>query len=252
MNIVKLLSPDFFTGRVLVAIKAICDNTAMVAQSPSQQSILLARNILKVKPSYTMVTSKNLANLYSLVQQLNRMDIQGDIVECGVWNGGSAAIMGLACLDGDKAKTRNMWLFDSFSGLPRPGAKDGELEKKAFFEGWNKGEIEKVKQAFRKLGVPIDHVRIIPGWFEETLKTVSLRRVSLLHIDADWYNSVKVALETLYDKVVPGGFVVLDDYGYWEGCKKALDDYIAENGLRNISLKRVDRIGAYFQKPQLT
>jgi len=155
----------------------------------------------------------------------------------------------IGCDDGvclSKPRTRIIWLFDSFRGLPRPGAKDGNREKDQWFEGYNNGDIEKVKQAFGKLGVPMDHVRIVPGWFESTLKTASLDRIVLLHIGADWYDSVKFVLEVLYDKVVPGGFVVLDDYGYWEGCNRALEDYFSEHKLEGISLRQVANTGAYF------
>jgi O-methyltransferase len=74
-------------------------------------------------------------------------------------------------------------------------------------------------------------------------------RIALLHIDADWYDSVKTVLETFFDRVVPGGFVVLDDYGYWQGCDQALTDFFAQRGIKDVPIERVGRQGAYFQKP---
>jgi O-methyltransferase len=97
--------------------------------------------------------------------------LPGDIVECGVWNGGSAAVMGIADLENvNSSKRRTIWLFDSFQGLPRAGEKDGESERRNYFEGWSKGDVNKVHQVFKKLGVSLSGVKIIPGWFDATLR----------------------------------------------------------------------------------
>ena len=98
-NLVKLISPDFFVGKTLIMIKAIFDIIVLIVLNPSLQSLQFARAILKIKPRFTMVKNKNLINLYYLVQKSNIMEFPGDIVECGVWNGGSAAMMGFACLN---------------------------------------------------------------------------------------------------------------------------------------------------------
>jgi O-methyltransferase len=196
-----------------------------------------------------MVKSKNLINLYELVQKSNEMSLDGDIVECGVWNGGSAALMAFACLKSEMANNRQIWLFDSFAGLPPPGPKDGITENKYFFEGLNEGSVEQVQNVFRKLSLPMDRVKICSGWFEATLTTAQIDRIVILHIDADWYSSVMLVLQVFYDKVVPGGFVVLDDYGYWEGCTRAFEDFVSQNRIQGVKLKQVDSTGAYFQKP---
>lgn len=112
-----------------------------------------------------------------------------------------------------------------------------------------RGDVGKVRQAFSRLGVPLDHVQIIPGWFEATLKNALLTRIALLHIDADWYDLVKLVLEELYAKVVPGGFIVLYDYRRWEGCNRALADFTSGHQLKDITFVKVGRVGASFQKP---
>ena len=165
---------------------------------------------------------KRLINLHRLVQKVNRLNLPGDIVECGVWNGGSAAIMGVADQDDETSgKVRKLWLFDSFRGLPPPSNKDGRQARETYFQGWYHGDTEKVKRIFRRFRLSLQHVNIVAGWFDETLQTADLQTIALLHIDADWYASVKI-VETLYDKVVEGGFVVLDDYWRWtrvpRGC----------------------------------
>jgi len=207
--------------------------------------------MLKVKPKFTMVTNKNLLTLYHLVKEVNRLGLQGDIVECGVWNGGSAAIMGLADVESDSTPNkRRIWLFDSFQGLPPPGEKDDEAERLNYFEGWNKGDVAKVHQVFTKLNVPFTNVEIVPGWFDTTLKAAQIERIAILHVDSDWYESVKVVLDVFYPKVLPGGFVILNDYGAWAGCNRAFGDFVAEHDMKDIELSIVEPMtGAYFQKP---
>jgi len=98
--------------------------------------------------------------------------------------------------------------------------------------------------------MPLDKVNIIPGWFNETLRNTNIDRISLLHIDADWYDSIKEVLNTLYNKVTPGGFIVFDDYFRWEGCQRAVQDFFQEYNINNITIVKVDKHAAYFQKPE--
>jgi O-methyltransferase len=249
MNTFKLTSPDFIPRKTVILLKAVLDILFILVRTPSKQSLKLARLILRVKPGYTMVPSNKLINLYNLVQKVDSLGLRGDIVECGVWNGGSAAVMGVACIDNKNPHGRTMWLFDSFEGLPQPGERDGSKEKKGYFEGYCRGDVQNVHRIFVKLGIPLDRARVIRGWFESTLKTAPVKRIAILHIDADWYDSVKLVLETFYDTVVPGGFVILDDYGTWQGCNRAFADFVAERRIEGISLKNVRPSGAYFQKP---
>jgi O-methyltransferase len=187
MNLAKLTTSDFITGKILVTGKSLVDILTLLVRKPSYQSLKFARLILQVKPRYTMVKNVSLENLYRLIQTVNTQCLEGDIVECGVWNGGSAAVMGAACLeDPHYAQTRTLWLFDSFEGLPAPGTRDGELEKKAFFKGWNKGDTNKVRRIIEKVGFPSEQVKIVPGWFDTTLKTADVKQIAVLHIDADW------------------------------------------------------------------
>jgi O-methyltransferase len=248
MNPIKLLAPDFFIGKSLVVLKTALDLVIMIAKSPSRGTLRLVKLIWSVKPTFTMVKSKNLVNLYELVQKANSMSLDGDIVECGVWNGGSAALMAFA-LKNETSNSRRLWLFDSFAGLPPPGPRDGTTENKYYFDGMNKGSVQQVEKAFQKLSLPMDGVKIFPGWFETTLTKAEIDRVAILHIDADWYSSVMSVLQAFYEKVVPGGFIVLDDYGYWEGCTRAFEDFVSQNKIEGIKLKQVDSTGAYFQKP---
>ena len=130
INWPKLLTSDFTLGKIINLRKALADSVSLLIREPTFESLELTKLMLQVKPKYTMVTNKNLIALYKLVQQVNKMGLPGDIVECGVWNGGSAAIMGVAAQSSHNYKNRRLWLFDSFEGLPRPTEKDGDLEEK--------------------------------------------------------------------------------------------------------------------------
>jgi O-methyltransferase len=168
----------------------------------------------------------------------------GDIVECGVYNGGSAAIMASLC---EKSPvSRNVWLFDSFEGLPKPTDEDGD--EAPAYEGWCHGDLSKVKEVLRKLRIPESQVRIVKGWFQDTFPKVEIPKIAILHIDADWYESVKLCLEKFYDSVQPGGYIVLDDYGDWQGCRIATDEFLKKRVL-DVKLIQVDYTGFYFQKP---
>ncbi len=247
MNMIKLLSPDFALGKVLVAGRSILEIGALLAARPSVESLHLARLIMQVKPAHTMVRNLSLINLYRMVRYINRSALPGVIVECGVWNGGSSAMMAAACRD--THVQRHFWLFDSFEGLPPPTEKDNSIERTHYFEGWNKGSIANVERIFRKLGLPLDQVHFVKGWFDQTLPTSTVNQIALLHIDADWYDSVSLVLNMFYDRVTPGGYVVLDDYGYWEGCDRATHDFLDGRGISRSALHRVGGMGVYFQKP---
>ena len=202
--------------------------------------------VRRVKPEYTMVKPQRLRVLYELSQEIDRNNVPGDIVECGVYNGGTAAMM--AYPGRAHKKSRDLWLFDSFEGLPPPTENDGAYEQKNYYEGWCKGEIKKVEEIFRRLALPMERVHIVKGWFQDTFPMARIEPIALLHIDADWYESVKLCLEKFYPHVAAGGYVELDDYGTWEGCRKAVDEYFAAHHIR-VELKTRDQVGFYFQKP---
>jgi len=204
----------------------------------------MMRLVYRVR-EYTAVFVPRLVALYKLSEEINRGPVPGDIVECGVYNGGSAAVMASLC---EKSPiSRNVWLFDSFEGLPKPTDKDGA--EAPGYEGWCHGDLSKVRKVLRKLRIPESRVHIVKGWFQDTFLKVEIPQIAILHIDADWYESVKLCLEKFYDSVQPGGYVVLEDYGDWEGCRIATDEFL-KNRVLDVKLIQVDYTGFYFQKPQ--
>ncbi len=194
---------------------------------------------------YTTLTAGRLKKLRELVFQLDKENIIGDVVECGVYNGGSSAI--LAEASSKSLLGRTLFLFDSFSGLPKPEKVDGKKALK--YVGNYKGTKEKVFKLLKKVAKTNQNIQLIEGDFEKTIPrfATSENKISLLHIDADWYSSVKICLDNLYDKVEKGGFIVIDDYGYWEGCKKAVHDFEFEKKIK-LDLKKIDSTAVYFQK----
>lgn len=195
---------------------------------------------------YTMLDILGLKVLFRLARKVDKLQIQGDIVECGVYNGGSAAVMAYAVKT--SSIKRNVWLFDSFEGLPVPTKHDGKEAFKQYYKGFCTGTVQDVKEIFSKLNMLDKRLHIIKGWFKNTFPKTKIEKIALLHIDADWYESVAICLEKFYDSVEEGGFIVLDDYNCWEGCKKATDEFIEKHKLK-VKLIRGNSTSCYFQKP---
>jgi O-methyltransferase len=189
-----------------------------------------------------MIPIEGLRALEQMTQKVVTEDIPGDIVECGVCNGGSAAVLAQLL---KKSFDRQLWLFDSFQGLPVPVAADGPSAPEVV--GRLVGSEDTVRRVLKQTGVPMERVHIAAGWFHETFLHVQIDRIAFLHIDADFYESILLTLERFYDAVAPGGFVVLDDYYDWPGCKAALEEFAAR---RELTLKLLQGPPAHFRKEQ--
>ena len=192
-----------------------------------------------------MCSIARLRGLYRGVRYVIQNDIRGDFVECGCARGGSAALLGLALRQMDLH--RPLWVFDTFEGLPAPASNDPDFEIADLYKGTCKGSIEEVHELFTRLQIA-DDVHFVKGLFQDTLPSAEVTQIALLHIDGDWYESVKVCLESLYDKVAPGGFIQFDDYGYWEGARKAVDEFFKVRGIE-APLTRLDYAGRVLIKP---
>jgi Macrocin-O-methyltransferase (TylF) len=193
----------------------------------------------------TMCSNARLRGLYRALHHVVSHEIAGDVVECGSAQGGSAALMALTLHQ--LRSQRKLWLFDTFEGLPAPSSEDPDFELADLFTGTCIGTVEEVRELFNRLGVA-ENVEFVKGLFQETLPVNRIPRIAVLHIDGDWYESVKVCLECLYDKVVPNGVIQLDDYGYWKGARKAVDEFFEQRGI-HVPLKRLDYSGRFLIKP---
>jgi hypothetical protein len=185
-----------------------------------------------------------LAGLQAVAEEVARRRLPGDVVECGVYLGGSAIVIAERLLR--RAPRREIWLFDVFSGMPQPGPEDPP-------EAWDdigkfvSGEAI-VRETFKEARLPLERVHFVIGRYEDTLPNFKPPSLAFLHVDCDWYASVKLCLHTFYDAVAPGGAVVFDDYGHWSGCRKAVDEFMAERGI-SVSLTPIDYTSHYFFKP---
>ena len=195
---------------------------------------------------YTICGHRRLRGLYEAVEAVVSREIPGDIVECGVARGGSAALMGLALKQ--LGARRALWAFDTFEGLPPPTPADPDWKIARIYTGTYRGAFEDVASLFGRLGF-LTEARLVKGLFQETLPTCALRAIAVLHIDGDWYESVKACLTHLYDRVSPGGIIQIDDYGHWKGARKAVDEFMHQR-LPNTHLRRLDYSGRQLVKPR--
>ncbi|MBI3551715.1 MAG: class I SAM-dependent methyltransferase [Elusimicrobia bacterium] len=227
------------------------------------------RLIEKVRP-YTMLPDERLITLYQQVVHCESAGVPGDFVECGVWKGGAVALMALANLKRGAAR-RSIHLFDAFTQICEPdkavdGAKAVRQAREFGRGGSAEGRMRPLEGFYDSMGGPGTlegnkdllerQVRYDPaflhyhrGWFQETMPqdAPKIGRIAILRLDGDWYASTKVCLEHLYDKVVKGGFVVVDDYGCYEGCRKAVDEFRSERKIADY-LHHIDADGRYWLK----
>ena len=209
-------------------------------------------SLLKVVAPYTKAGYPRLTNIYNLSNYIEENDIDGAFVECGTWKGGCAAVMGgIANRYGNRRKT---WYFDSFEGMPDATPEDGPEEETEHMMGeYLTASVDDVKELiFDKLKLPEEHNIIVKGWFDKTLPEhkAKVGPIAILRLDADWYESTKLILEELYDQIVPGGYLIFDDYSRWQGCKKATDDFIAARSI-NVNFEYIGTYGKrvmYFKK----
>ena len=193
--------------------------------------------------THTLVRPERIHNLYVLAKRIEMDRIPGDVVECGVYKGGTAAILARSATRSKMGRT--VWLFDSFQGMPNTTTADGEAAKE--WVGKLAASPEQVANLLKHCGAKMNRVRIVPGLFDETFGKIEIPRIALLNVDCDWYESVKLCLEKFYDCVVPGGFISFDDYGYWPGCKLAVDEFFKIRGL-SYRLEPVDDEARWFRK----
>ncbi|HEY4108756.1 TylF/MycF/NovP-related O-methyltransferase [Puia sp.] len=220
---------------------------------PADFSPVEREDIRAVRP-FTMTSPERLVSLSRGVDHLVQQRIGGDIVECGVWKGGSMLMVARKLARaGDTA--RGLFLFDTYEGMSEPTKEDvsavdqtkaGDLldaaERTDGDNVWCYSPIDEVKANLNSSGYPPEKMHFIKGKVEDTLPEPSIGPIALLRLDTDWYESTKHELETLYDKLVPGGILIIDDYGHWSGSQKAVDEFIAARSL-SIFLHRIDYTG---------
>ncbi len=208
--------------------------------------------IKKVKP-FTQTSVERLFALCQATQYISKHQILGDVVECGVWKGGSmmaVALTLLALADSD----RHLYLFDTFEGMTEPSSLDISIEnisashllknnsKEDQNSVWCYAPLDQVKATISSIEYPLDKLHFVKGRVEDTLPVQAPERIALLRLDTDWYESTRHELIHLFPRLSPGGVIIIDDYGHWQGVRKAVDEYFHENRIQ-ILLNRIDYTG---------
>jgi O-methyltransferase len=221
---------------------------------PAEYPDELRATIKRVR-RYTMTSPQRLGALCDGVEYLGRGGIDGAFVECGVWRGGSMMAAALTLLRlGDTE--RDLYLFDTFSGMPEPSEHDrsSAYDPYPLHERWRRQSrgseasmwsavpLEEVRANLLSTGYPAERIHLVAGMVEHTLPAEAPERIAMLRLDTDWYASTKHELEQLYPRLVPGGVLIVDDYGHYEGARKAVDDYFDDLG-EALLLNRIDYTG---------
>jgi O-methyltransferase len=197
--------------------------------------------------SHTMIGLRRLDNLQWCAARIFAERIGGDFLEAGVCQGGAAIFLRALQVAWGEGE-RLTWLADSFQGLPAPTSEhDQGYEFHEAVQPWLAVGMEAVKDNFRTYGLLSDEVRFLPGWFEESLPDAPVGRLAILRIDADLYVSTRQALDALYDRVVPGGFVIVDDYHAFAPCRRAVDEFRAERDIAD-PVVRIDWTAIFWRK----
>ena len=217
--------------------------------SPADRAI-----VARVAP-YTMTSLQRRASLLGAVDHVLRHRIPGDIVECGVWRGGSMMAVALALLArGDTS--RELYLYDTFEGMNEPSERDrsasgesarAQLARTRKGEGvWCEAGLDDVQANLWSTGYPRERIHFVQGPVEAPLPATLPRRIALLRLDTDWYESTRHELQHLYPLLSPHGVLIVDDYGHWQGARAAVDEYFAA---QPVFLHRIDYTARLLVKP---
>lgn len=207
----------------------------------------------------SLTSAPRLGALMDAVKYVVDGEIEGDLVECGVWRGGSMMAAALTLLaKGDTE--RDLYLFDTFTGMPEPG----EADEPSPYDGysphrlwrilnradkeWAGASVETVRGNLERTGYPAERFHLVQGMVEDTLPDAAPERISILRLDTDWYSSTRHELETLYPRLSGGGVLIVDDWGHHAGARKAVEEYFAEVGGMPL-LNRIDYTGRIGIKP---
>jgi len=202
---------------------------------------------------FTMTSPERIYSLIEAINYVEKNKIGGDIVECGVWKGGS--MMAVAeVLKTHNSLSRELYLYDTFDGMSEPTELDrtyfgrdaasllNENEDKELNLVWAYSTLESVRERMAATGYPGDKINYIKGKVEDTIPGKIPAKIAVLRLDTDWYESTRHELIHLFPLLTVGGVLILDDYGYWQGARKAADEYFRENNIQ-ILLNRIDETG---------
>lgn len=216
-------------------------------------------DVLERVAPYTMTSVARRMALVDAVEYVVKAGVPGDFVECGVWRGGSMMAVALTLLRLG-VTDRDLWLYDTFEGMPEPTehdvGPDGHAAKAEFelrkvgsdSSDWCRSGIDEVRENLAGTGYPTDRIRLVKGKVEDTIPGEIPGRIACLRLDTDWYASTRQELLHLYPLLSSRGVLILDDYGHWKGARQAVDEYFSAEGI-TLLLSRVDYSGRMAIKP---
>jgi hypothetical protein len=201
--------------------------------------------IIRAVEPYTMTSTERIHALVHAVRHIVRNRIAGDMVECGVWKGGSVMAMALTLLQLGE-RDRSLYLFDTFSGMTAPSDVDVDYQGQQAHVILDAVRCEasqqEVEKAVFSTGYDREKIHFVSGRVEETIPDHAPASIALLRLDTDWYESTQHELRHLFPRLARGGVIIIDDYGHWRGARQAVDEYIAQNQIR-LFLHRIDYTG---------
>ncbi|MFE6037777.1 TylF/MycF/NovP-related O-methyltransferase [Streptomyces sp. NPDC056452] len=205
-----------------------------------------AKDIIRAVKPYTMTSPERLNAFVLATRHIVKHDIPGDIVECGVWRGGSMQACAKTLLSLGETG-RDLYLFDTYEGMTPPTAEDLRRDGRPAQELldaqgrdrpiWAVASLEDVQAGFENVPYPKDRIHYVQGKVEDTVPEQAPGQISILRLDTDWYASTKHELEHLYARLVSGGVLLIDDYGYWQGSRQAVDEFLEETGAQLLLLR---------------
>lgn len=204
----------------------------------------------RIEP-YSMLSESRLRNLFEHAKEICLSEIPGNFVECGVAAGGSSALLAWVIKKYSKTR-RRLFSFDTFCGMPPSSFLDTHKGLQAEKTGWGQGTCNAPVSSLYKIADELEvrsFIYPVIGFFEETLplNKKKIGKIALIHLDGDWFQSTKTILENLFDQTCKGAHLQIDDYGYWEGCKKAVDEFFLKKNIP-LSFKKIDDTGIFFKK----
>ena len=214
------------------------------------QDIVFLKIFQQCKP-FTMTSIERMYALYNAVKYVIQNDIEGDFVECGVWRGGSSMMIALT-LKSMNINDRQLFLYDTYEGMSEPtendidfrgGNADSLLKQNVQDKEnsvWCLADLQDVQNNMKLTEYPLNNIKFVQGKVEDTIPQTISESIALLRLDTDWYESTAHELKYLYPKLQNKGVLIIDDYGHWEGCRKAVDEYFLNNPLL---LNRIDYTG---------
>jgi len=199
--------------------------------------------------AHTMVGLKRLNNIQQCIEDVLSKGVPGDVIECGVWRGGASIFM-RAILKAHNVKDRTVYVADSFQGCPPPNTKKYPQDKEVHLSDYGGTlaiPLEKVKANFKSYDLLDEQVRFLEGWFKDTLPQASFKKLAVMRLDGDLYESTIDALTNLYSKLSQGGYVIVDDYYSIPACKEAVTDYRNSHDITD-KITDIDESSVYWQK----